>query len=70
MRIAFVIAAMMGIAGCGSADTGGDVADAEPARESSAFDPLVQSLDRAEGVQQTIDEQAAAQRRRIEEAER
>ena len=34
------------------------------------FDPLVRSVDRAQGVQQTVDEQAAEQRRRIEEDER
>jgi hypothetical protein len=34
------------------------------------FDPLVGTLDRAQGVQQTVDEQAAELRRRLEEAER
>jgi len=34
------------------------------------FDPLTSTIDRAEGVQQTVDDQAAEQRKRIEEAER
>jgi hypothetical protein len=34
------------------------------------FDPLVGTLERAEGVQQTVDQQAAELRRRLEEAER
>jgi hypothetical protein len=43
----------------------------EPAqRRETVFDPLTSTIGRAEGVQQTVDEQAAEQRRRIEEAER
>ena len=41
-----------------------------PERRESVFDPLTSTIDRAEGVQQTVDEQAAEQRRRIEDAER
>jgi hypothetical protein len=43
---------------------------AEAPRRESAFDPLTSTIDRAEGVQQTLDAQAAEQRRRLEEAER
>jgi hypothetical protein len=58
-------------AGCGG---DGDAArealgDAPPPRRETVFDPLVGTLDRAEGVQQTLDRQAAEQRRRIAEAE-
>lgn len=54
---------------------GGSSEPAEPTREQAerrptVFDPLTSTIDRAEGVQQTIDEQAAEQRRRIEAAER
>lgn len=43
----------------------------EPAqRRETVFDPLTSTIGRAQGVQQTVDEQAAEQRRRIEEAER
>jgi hypothetical protein len=57
------------VAGCGSSET------AEPPREQAerrptVFDPLTSTIDRAQGVQQTVDEQAAEQRRRIEDAER
>jgi hypothetical protein len=34
------------------------------------FDPLVGTIDRAKDVQKTVDDQAAEQRRRLEEAER
>lgn len=39
-------------------------------RRPTVFDPLTSTIDRAEGVQQTVDQQAAEQRRRIEDAER
>jgi hypothetical protein len=43
----------------------------EPAEpRPTVFDPLTSTIDRAQGVQQTVDEQAAEQRRRIEDAER
>lgn len=44
---------------------------AEPAaRRETVFDPMTSTIGRAQGVQQTVDEQAAEQRRRIEAAER
>jgi hypothetical protein len=44
---------------------------AEPApRRETVFDPLTSTIGRAQGVQDTVDEQAAAQRRKIDEAER
>jgi hypothetical protein len=45
-------------------------ADEPAAPRPTVFDPLTSTIDRAEGVQQTVDAQAAEQRRRIEEAER
>jgi hypothetical protein len=43
----------------------------EPAqRRETVFDPMTSTIGRAQGVQQTVDQQAAEQRRRIEEAER
>lgn len=44
-----------------------DSADSAP--RETVFDPLVGTLDRARGVQQTVDEHAAELRRRIEEDE-
>jgi hypothetical protein len=44
---------------------------AEPAaRRETVFDPLTSTIGRADGVQQTVDDQAAEQRRHIEEASR
>ena len=56
-------AAFVLLAGCGP--------DPEPPEDErqSTFDPLVETLDRAEAVQQTVDQQAAELRRRVEEAE-
>jgi hypothetical protein len=59
----------LAVTGCGGESP------AEPPREAAeprptVFDPLTSTIDRAQGVQQTVDEQAAEQRRRIEEAER
>ena len=62
------------IAGCGGSeqpqaqDT--DEARKPAERRETVFDPLTSTLGRAQGVQQTVDEQAAEQRRRIEDAER
>ena len=40
------------------------------AAAETVFDPMTSTIGRAQGVQQTVDEQAAEQRRRIEDAER
>jgi len=66
------------IAGCGdSAQPSGDTVKAQPAvaqkpaeRRETVFDPWVGTIDRAKAVQKTVDEQAAEQRRKIEEAAR
>jgi uncharacterized protein YcfL len=65
-RGCWLAGALLALAGCGRS---------EPPEQTSrdqerVFDPLVRSVDRAQGVQQTVDEQAAELRRRIEEDER
>ena len=64
--LSLIIASVL--AGCG----GPELAESppEPERRPTVFDPLTGTLDRARGVQQTLDAQAAEQRRRIEDAER
>jgi hypothetical protein len=61
------------VSGCGgAASDDGASSDAQPEAaepRETVFDPLTSTIDRAEGVQQTVDEHAAEQRRRIEEAE-
>ena len=69
LKLALWSAIAFTLAGCGGSET------AEPANEpaeprASVFDPLTSTIDRAQGVQQTVDQQAAEQRRRLEEAER
>jgi hypothetical protein len=74
--LALTLAAL--IAGCGdsavpSAETAKAPAAASqksPERRETVFDPWVGTIDRAKGVQNTVDEQAAEQRRKIDEASR
>ncbi|HUQ53425.1 MAG TPA: hypothetical protein VM692_14455 [Gammaproteobacteria bacterium] len=60
------------LAACGSSEPeerASDSREAAPRRET-VFDPLTSTIGRAQSAQQTVDQQAAEQRRRIEEAER
>lgn len=61
---------LLGLVACSDrqAHVPADAAEAEPPRES-VFDPLTTTIDRAEGVQDTVDAQSAELRRRVEEAE-
>lgn len=62
---------MLALAGCGGSEPAGQASEPrEQPRRETVFDPLTSTIGRAEGVQQTVDEQAAEQRRRIEAAER
>ena len=62
-------AALLLLAGCGGSEPAAP--PPEPAApRPTVFDPLTSTIGRAQGVQQTVDEQAAEQRKRIEEAER
>jgi len=59
------------LAACGGSEPEERAAEPETApRRETVFDPLTSTIGRAQGVQQTVDEQAAEQRRRIEDAER
>ena len=60
------------LAACGGSEPeerAAEEPEAAPRRET-VFDPLTSTIGRAQGVQQTVEEQAAEQRRRIEDAER
>ena len=72
LQKACVLAAIaLVIGGCGGDAPAEPAArQPEPPRRETVFDPLTSTIGRAEGVQQTVDEQAAEQRRRIEEASR
>ena len=74
MQRRYVLASAMAalLAGCGAAEPSEQAREPrEPAtRRETVFDPLTSTIGRAQGVQQTVDEQAAEQRRRIEEASR
>ncbi len=66
------------VTGCGgsASPSGGTTkapaatAQKAPERRETVFDPWVGTIERAKGVQNTVDEQAAEQRRKIEEASR
>jgi hypothetical protein len=71
-RTALLVAIVCVVGGCsGSDEPTQQAAQPEPApRRETVFDPLTSTIGRAEGVQQTVDDQAAEQRRRIDEASR
>jgi hypothetical protein len=61
----------LSVGGCGRSEPEQASAPREAApRRETVFDPMTSTIGRAQGVQQTVDEQAAEQRRRIEAAER
>jgi hypothetical protein len=69
-RIVLTIA-LATVAGCGGSQSAEE--PAPPPRQAprpTVFDPLTSTIGRAQGVQQTVDAQAAEQRKRIEDAER
>lgn len=66
MRIVAVFSCLILVA-CGGAE---QAAPAATADRESVFDPLTETLDRAESVQETVDAQTEELRRRVEEAER
>ena len=63
-----LVALAVVITACGSSQP--PPQEQKPSRKETVFDPLTSTLDRAKGVQQTVDEQAAEQRRKIEAAEK
>jgi hypothetical protein len=71
-KAAALIAIVYVLGGCsGGEEPAARAAEPETAQKrETVFDPLTSTIDRAEGVQQTVDEEAAEQRRRIEEASR
>jgi len=72
MRLNPLFLAALVIAGCGGSEQPQDTREPRqpPERRETVFDPLTSTIGRAQGVQQTVDEQAAEQRRRIDDAER
>ena len=70
MRLRFWLwSAVVVVAGCGGSESP-EQPTAAPAPRPTVFDPMTSTIGRAQGVQQTVDEQAAEQRRRIDEAAR
>ena len=68
---AMLIALAWSVASCGGSEGPTAAAKPEPPpQRETVFDPLTSTVGRAEGMQQTVDDEAAEQRRRIEEAAR
>ncbi len=74
MQPKYVLAAAIAVvlAGCGDSEPTEQASEPreQAPRRETVFDPLTSTIGRAEGVQQTVDEQAAEQRRQIDEASR
>ena len=60
---------LLGLAGCGGSATTETQSEATEQRPM-VLEPLAGTLDRARGVQQTVDGEAAEMRKRLEQAER
>jgi hypothetical protein len=67
-KLVLVAAVALLPVGCGGPSEPTDPPPTAP--RPTVFDPLTSTIDRAQGVQQTVDQQAAEQRRRLEDAER
>jgi hypothetical protein len=63
-----LVALAMVLTACGGAQPPAE--ERPPQRKQTVFDPLTSTLDRAKGVQQTVDDQAAEQRKKLEAAEK
>ena len=71
MRVSILaLSFVLVVAGCGGSDTTTTPPPEAQKPRETVFDPLTSTIGRAQGVQQTVDEQAAEQRKRIEDAER
>ena len=57
----------LGLAAC--TDQAPEEAARETERDPSVFDPMISTIDRAQGVEQTLQDSAADRRRQLEEAE-
>lgn len=68
MRITVPITffAMLALTGCGQHSTPAE----KPAASPSVIEPQLKALEQAKGVEQTLADQAEAQRKAIEEAEK
>lgn len=65
MKVSILLLGLgLALSACGSSNESATRSDDE-----TVFDPLTETLDRAEEVQSTLDERAEALRRRVEESE-
>lgn len=68
-KSSFILAALaLTLTACGESSPPPEAQ--KPPRKDSVFDPWTGTIERAKAVQQTVDDQAAEQRKKIEEATR
>ncbi len=68
MSSLLLVALAVALTACGSGEPPPQEQKAQ--RKESVFDPWTGTIERAKGVQRTVDDQAAEQRRKIEAAEK
>jgi hypothetical protein len=68
MRMTVVMTAMAVLLGCGGG-VGEPAAQAEPADRETVFEPMIGTMDRARGVEDTLNASEQARRRQIELSE-
>jgi uncharacterized lipoprotein YmbA len=69
MRHIMTTAAALLLAACGAGEPAEQHESAPQSQDSTAFDSLTDTLERAEGVEDTLREAAAERRRQLEEQE-
>jgi hypothetical protein len=70
LRILLAMSAAVAICGCGGNDDAAQPAAAKPEPRETVFDPLTDSIQRAEAVEDTLKKAEQERRRQLEEAER
>ena len=69
MRMLVVFAYLCLLAGCGQSEDRSPAASTDAPERPTVFDPLTDTLDRAQGVEDTLRESAEERRRQLEAAE-
>jgi len=70
-KACWIVSALLLLSGCGGSEPPAvESAPVKSEPRQTVFDPWIGTMDRAKGVQNTVDDQSAELRRRVDEAER